>query len=320
VLAGAYGGSLDNGGETLRLEMPGATSNAWVVLDEVRYDDDPPWPAEADGLGLSLQLVDASRDNNRVGNWAVTDLGAHAEWKYRSVTGTATFDRRTYPDLSIARVHFYLEGAGEVYLDDVQLVQGAVPGAGPDLLDNGDFETLLTGPWTVSGNHAGSRRTGAESGGGSYSLLLRAAEAGNTSNSVSQGGLGIDYGLAYTLSYWYLTSVEGAQLTAAVTLTDLVGTHSTQADPVGEPPATPGEANNVNLPLAPFPDLWINEVMPSNTATVADNAGEFEPWVELYNADTAAMDLTGHYLSNEANDLRSWPFPAAPSSSRVVVF
>ncbi|HUF61251.1 MAG TPA: lamin tail domain-containing protein [Verrucomicrobiales bacterium] len=52
-VAGSYGEAsntaLSNGGEGLRLSGPGG-----VLLHEVFYSDDPPWPAEADGGGFSL--------------------------------------------------------------------------------------------------------------------------------------------------------------------------------------------------------------------------------------------------------------------------
>jgi hypothetical protein len=51
---GVYSGKLDNAGETLRLSTPaGAT-----ILD-VTYNNSPPWPVTADGLGWSLVLTDA---------------------------------------------------------------------------------------------------------------------------------------------------------------------------------------------------------------------------------------------------------------------
>ncbi|MBN2023268.1 MAG: lamin tail domain-containing protein [Pirellulales bacterium] len=53
---GPYSGRLDNGGETVRLERldDPAGEDSWVGEDLVRYNDDPPWPVEADGGGASL--------------------------------------------------------------------------------------------------------------------------------------------------------------------------------------------------------------------------------------------------------------------------
>jgi len=151
VVVGEFGGTLDNGGETLRLLIPQGTNQ--TVLDQVTFSDDQPWPVAADGGGASLQVVDLSRDNDRIGNWSAIEPG---------------------------------------------------------------------------------------------------------------GSL---------------------------------------------PLATPGSSNNVAVPLPAFPLLWINEVMPSNDGRPADNAREFDPWIELFNADTNAMDLAGCYLSNDPQDLRLWAFP-----------
>ena len=74
AVVGEYGenGALSNGGETLRLLMP-AAGDRWAPVDEVLYDDALPWPLQADGDGPSLQLMDRSKDNNWIGNWAVDD-------------------------------------------------------------------------------------------------------------------------------------------------------------------------------------------------------------------------------------------------------
>lgn len=54
----------------------------------------------------------------------------------------------------------------------------------------------------------------------------------------------------------------------------------------------------------------INEVMPSNTATIADPQGEFDDWIELRNLTALDIDLTGRYLSDEPGNPRKWQFPA----------
>ncbi len=60
-------------------------------------------------------------------------------------------------------------------------------------------------------------------------------------------------------------------------------------------------------------DLVINEFMASNDATVADQDGEFEDWIELYNNSSATIDLEGYFLSDDATDLMQWAFPAGTS-------
>jgi len=45
--------------------------------------------------------------------------------------------------------------------------------------------------------------------------------------------------------------------------------------------------------------LFINEIQSNNTNTIADSSGEYDDWIELYNAGDTEIDLTGFYLSND---------------------
>jgi hypothetical protein len=45
--------------------------------------------------------------------------------------------------------------------------------------------------------------------------------------------------------------------------------------------------------------IFINEVMPSNTAACADPFGEFDDWIELYNAGDTDFALDGYTLSDD---------------------
>jgi len=56
-------------------------------------------------------------------------------------------------------------------------------------------------------------------------------------------------------------------------------------------------------------DLVINEFMASNEITVADQDGEFEDWIELYNNGTTSITIDGYTLSDDVNNLAQWSFP-----------
>lgn len=60
-----YGGKLSNSGETLVL-----LSADGIQLDAVTYDDQPPWPTEADGLGYSLELSSLDRSPSDPESWS----------------------------------------------------------------------------------------------------------------------------------------------------------------------------------------------------------------------------------------------------------
>ena len=160
-----FPGSLDNGGEHLRLVQPSFNETPDGILSDVRYDDKLPWPLEADGLGPSLQLIDATRDPYRVGNWTAAAI------------------------------------------DDVNR-------------------------------------------------------------------------------------------------------------------ATPGRANGVAQNLAPFPLVWLNEVLPNNVAGPADNAGELDPFVEIHNSGSDTIELSEFFLTDSYTNLNRWQFPPgsslAPKSFMVV--
>jgi gliding motility-associated-like protein len=54
----------------------------------------------------------------------------------------------------------------------------------------------------------------------------------------------------------------------------------------------------------------INEYSCANVSTVADNYGEYNDWVELYNAGPAAVNLVGYYMSDKNSNLQQWAFPS----------
>src|SRR6185436_1112292 len=83
-----------------------------------------------------------------------------------------------------------------------------------------------------------------------------------------------------------------------------------------------GSANSIAVARPEFPTVWINELQAYNTAGPADQFGDRDPWVELYNAGTNAIDLGTYYLTDSYTNLTRWPFPPgtmiAPGTFRVV--
>jgi len=61
--------------------------------------------------------------------------------------------------------------------------------------------------------------------------------------------------------------------------------------------------NNSSVTLA------INEVMPSNDMTLADEFGEFDDWVEIYNFGSTVVNLGDKYLSDNPDNHDKWGFP-----------
>lgn len=64
-----------------------------------------------------------------------------------------------------------------------------------------------------------------------------------------------------------------------------------------------------------FQDLVINEFVASNQETggIADSAGEYDDWIEIYNNTFQAVDLSEYYLSDDISNPKKWKFPTGSS-------
>jgi hypothetical protein len=60
-------------------------------------------------------------------------------------------------------------------------------------------------------------------------------------------------------------------------------------------------------------DVVINEIMAANSSTAADQDGEFDDWIELYNSTASEIDLSGYYLSDNKKNPAKWQFPTGTS-------
>ena len=56
-------------------------------------------------------------------------------------------------------------------------------------------------------------------------------------------------------------------------------------------------------------DVVINELMASNTSSIADAQGGHDDWIELYNISEQPITLAGMYLSDDRANPRKWQFP-----------
>lgn len=57
-------------------------------------------------------------------------------------------------------------------------------------------------------------------------------------------------------------------------------------------------------------DPVITEFMASNFATVVDETGEKEDWIELYNPNSFSFNIQGYYLTDQSDLLTKWPIPS----------
>ncbi|HKM16770.1 MAG: hypothetical protein GX228_03165 [Firmicutes bacterium] len=64
-----------------------------------------------------------------------------------------------------------------------------------------------------------------------------------------------------------------------------------------------------NLPSIKEQIVYINEIMSSNGGVLRDRQGDSSDWIELYNANSYAVDLSGYFLSDDESETRKWQFP-----------
>ena len=295
-----FNGALSPNGETLTLVQPGTN----VAVTKVEYENQPPWPTNANVAGASLQLIDPHQDNWRAGNWAavLTNTPVTPLWMHVTATGTA----------SSSLLYIYLQSAGDVYVDDIKLVAGSVPEAGANVLSDGDFESGFPGPWTVSANLTGSVLSTTVKHSGNASLHLISTSGGTTQSSAIWQTVSpaLTPNATYTLSFWYLQSTNGGPLTIRLSGSGIVATVNPAPSVLSIGPATPGALNGVAASLTPFPSLWINEVQADNLTGITNSAGQHTGWLELYNPSINMISLSGLYLANNYANLLQWAFPA----------
>lgn len=55
--------------------------------------------------------------------------------------------------------------------------------------------------------------------------------------------------------------------------------------------------------------IVVNEFMASNQLSVADQDGEYDDWIELYNNFPSDVDISGYYLTDDGTNIMKWAFP-----------
>ena len=330
-VAAEFPGSLDNGGETLTLVKPGATPAQDQIIDQVTYDDNLPWPADADGAGSSLQLIDAAQDNNRSANWAAVTAG-FTNPPQTLVVMTNFWRYQTNFDLTLSNwtAPAYLDATWPAGLGLLYNEGAALPEPKNTLLGLGRLTYYFRTHFNLSGSPAGAslKITTVLDDGAVFYLN------GQEFFRQNMPGGAVTYSTAATpgvgdATYAGPTIASGSALLAG---DNVLAVEVHQSGPASTDVVfgmklettydvlnkyTPGAANSVRATLPAFPPVWLNELLPTNfflgTNGISDRLGERDPWVELYNGGTNALPLNGFFLANNYTNLTQWAFPTGAS-------
>lgn len=106
----------------------------------------------------------------------------------------------------------------------------------------------------------------------------------------------------------------GTEVSYYVTVTD--GDGATTTDPRFAPTST----YSYTVSASDFaPPLFINEFLASNQTINQDEAGEFDDWIEIYNAGSEAIDIGGMYLSDDLANPTLFQIPATDSAATTIL-
>ena len=70
-------------------------------------------------------------------------------------------------------------------------------------------------------------------------------------------------------------------------------------------------------------DIVLNEIMASNATTQKDPSGQYDDWIELYNKSTAAVNVGGWFISDNADKLAKWRIPTnttIPANGYLIIW
>jgi len=67
-----------------------------------------------------------------------------------------------------------------------------------------------------------------------------------------------------------------------------------------------------------FAQLYINEIGANNETIIADAQGEFDDWIEIYNAGSTAVNLADHYFTDDLSNPTKWEIPATNATKTTV--
>lgn len=75
------------------------------------------------------------------------------------------------------------------------------------------------------------------------------------------------------------------------------------------PAGAPEELETYKVGYTP-PEIVINEFLADNKTSSSDEFGDYDDWVELYNAGPVTISLEGFYLSDKLDNPRKWALPS----------
>ena len=134
-----------------------------------------------------------------------------------------------------------------------------------------------------------------------------------------QGILHLPFGLRSDGESIGVAMEDGLTFIDALSFTDVESDQALGRLEDGQPEirllsATPGTTNSIHM----VANIRINEIMASNRSTLADEHGEYDDWIEIYNANDFPVDIGGLYFTDSLNSVEKFRMPSySPDSTTI---
>ncbi|MFZ9854529.1 MAG: lamin tail domain-containing protein, partial [Limisphaerales bacterium] len=299
-----FPGTLNNEGERLRLVEPDGIG----TFDEVHYRNTPPWPSVADGLGSSLQRIDATQDGRRPANWGASAVDSPV----RMTPGAANSVRASLPAFPTVWINEVVPNPPLGVVDNLGQRAPFV-----ELANTGEEEADLSG-LSLADSILGLRSWAFPQGTKIPSKgFLRVWLDGQADQTVL-GHLHASWMAEASTGSVFLTRLQGSP--AAPVVLDWVGYDRLSPErgfgsiPDGDPEArrllyvpTPGAPNDPSVPTLA---VTVNEFMAQNLTGLVDPVdGNHEDWIEVHNAGSQPADLSGYFITDSLVDRTAFRLP-----------
>lgn len=199
AIVGPFSNQLSKSGGYVALK-----DSAGNPANEVRYFTGGRWPRSSDGGGSSIELRDPGADNSAAEAWAASDESGKSSWATYTWRGVSAPGQPSEPTLWHEFALCLLDGAGEVLLDDISVVER--PATRPkQLIPNGSFDRGIGAHWRFLGTHRQSRVEPEPGNPGNYVLHLIVTGPGeyqgNQVETTLTNNLVVTDGIEYEVSF-----------------------------------------------------------------------------------------------------------------------
>ena len=131
-----------------------------------------------------------------------------------------------------------------------------------------------------------------------------------TDDSVEQGVLHTNFKLSGSGEQIILTATDGLTILDTISYGNMIenvsyGRRSDGNVLLSFLTPTPGAANKIDF----LDNLFINEIMASNSTLIADEYNEYDDWIEIYNANSFAVNISGLFITDNENNLIKYRIP-----------